>query len=141
MATKIPNRQKRIKRIKLELSRLWSLAVRKRDGNRCLMCGKTDNLNAHHWRHRKGHSLALAYDVRNGATLCAYPCHLGRLHRDGDGAFILRFLSMMVERIGAANCADMDEIARNPHTISLEELEGVRDELMGCIPNPREEMP
>ena len=134
-----PNRATRIKRIKKELSALWSNAVRDRDGRRCLMCGKAENkaeglvLNAHHWRHRKGHSLALAFDVRNGATLC-YGCHIGRLHRDGDGAFILRFLSLMVDKIGAADCADMDEIARHPRPVSLEELGDIRDSFFAPKP-------
>ena len=139
-----PNRATRINRIKKELTSLWSKAVRNRDGNKCLMCGNSDNLNAHHWRHRKGHSLALAFDIRNGATLCAYPCHLGRLHRDGDGAFILRFLSMMADKIGAADCSDMDEIARHPRPISLEELEAIRDSFLatksehaGVKPEPK----
>ena len=128
---KPPNRQTKIKRIKKEISVLWSKTVRDRDGRKCLMCGKVEDydngviLNAHHWRHRKGHSLALAFDIRNGATLC-YGCHIGRLHRDGDGAFILCFLSMMSDKIGAADCADMDEIARHPRPVSLEDLEAIK---------------
>ena len=68
-----PNRQVQIKRIKKVLQGLWSKAVRERDGDKCLMCGKTEFLHAHHWLFRKGHSLALAFDVRNGAALC-YGC-------------------------------------------------------------------
>ena len=120
-----PNRATRIKRIKKELAALWSKAVRARDGNRCIMCAKTEHLAGHHWRYRRGHSLALAFDIRNGATLC-YGCHIGRIHRDGDGEFIMRFLQRMTEKIGIADCADMDEIAKHPRPVSLEELEDIR---------------
>lgn len=133
-----PNRATRLRRIKKELSALWSKSVRNRDGNRCLMCGKTEHLAGHHWRHRRGHSLALAFDIRNGATLC-YGCHIGRLHRDGDGAFVLRFLSLMCDKIGAADCTDMDEIARHPRPVSLEELEEIRAAFLAPQPESRME--
>ena len=121
-----PNRQVQIKRIKKVLQGLWSKAVRERDGNKCLMCGKTEFLHAHHWLFRKGHSLALAFDVRNGAALC-YGCHIGRLHHDGDGEFIMRFLELMRNKIGASDIAGMEEIARHPHTLTLEDLQEVHD--------------
>ena len=121
-----PNRAVRLKRIKKELAKLWSLAVRHRDGGKCVMCGKTEYSQAHHWLFRKGHSLALAFNVANGATLC-YGCHIGRVHRDGDGDFIMRLGSLMTERIGSAIVSDMQEIAKHPEPISLEDLETLRE--------------
>ena len=142
MIAKPINRALRLKRVKKQLAVLWSLAVRRRDGGRCVMCGKAEGLNAHHWRYRKSHSLALAFNPANGATLCAYPCHLGRIHHDGDGAFVARFFEVMRQKLGDAVIAEMDEIAKPPHqTITLEWLEELRDKFKERYENTNHERP
>ena len=86
------------------------------------MCGKTEYLSCHHWLFRKSHSLALAYDVDNGATLC-YGCHIGSIHRNGDGHFIGRFLDLMRNKIGSDSISRMEEVSRrHAVTITLEDL-------------------
>jgi len=50
----------------------WSRAVRERDG-RCLDCGATEDLHAHHVLPKSTHP-ELALDLSNGKTLC-YRCH------------------------------------------------------------------
>ncbi len=123
-STKRPlNRKERIKRLKKAGLVLWSLVVRKRDGNKCLMCGSVQCLNAHHWLFRKSHSVRLALDPANGATLCAYPCHLGRVHHDGDGDFILRLADKMIGIVGQLKVDEMRETARHSGPLSLEEIE------------------
>lgn len=117
-----PNRQQRLKRIKKLLSVEWSLAVRERDHHRCLMCGKMDHLSAHHWLIRKGHSLALAFAIDNGATLC-YGCHLGKIHRDGDGLFAMMLFDKMREIVGQDAIDNMKECAAHPAPVPLEDLE------------------
>jgi predicted nucleic-acid-binding Zn-ribbon protein len=51
---------------------IWSNAVRERDG-KCLKCGKTEDLHAHHIKPKATHP-ELILDVKNGKTLC-YSCH------------------------------------------------------------------
>lgn len=117
------SRKDQIKALKKRGHPLWSLVVRGRDGHKCLMCGKTDNLNAHHWLFRKSHSVRLALDPANGATLCAYPCHLGRVHHDGDGDFILRLADKMTAIVGAAKVEEMRQTSRTSGPLSLEEIQ------------------
>lgn len=50
----------------------WALAVMKRD-KKCVRCGATENLQAHHVKHWKK-CPEKRFDVENGATLCVY-CH------------------------------------------------------------------
>lgn len=50
--------------------KIWALMVRTRDG-RCLVCGKTDMLAAHHLEGRAKKSTRLM--IENGITLC--PSH------------------------------------------------------------------
>lgn len=70
-----------LKRLKKACLSLWSELVRERDGHKCLLCGKTENLTAHHWCvPKRGHE-AFAYNPMNGATLC-YACHIHRVHRE-----------------------------------------------------------
>jgi 5-methylcytosine-specific restriction endonuclease McrA len=51
----------------------WARAVKARDGMRCVECGATDRLHAHHIV-RWIHSVELRYELSNGVTLC-YSCH------------------------------------------------------------------
>jgi len=54
-------------------SKAWVKAVKDRDGWKCVECGATDSLHAHHIKRWRDHP-ALRYDVDNGKTLC-HPCH------------------------------------------------------------------
>lgn len=65
-----PNGQKAAKRGK-DYGK-WALAVLRRD-KRCVRCGTTEKLQAHHVKHWKKHPES-RYDIDNGATLCVY-CH------------------------------------------------------------------
>lgn len=51
----------------------WSADVRERDGHKCVECGATGKLHAHHIKPWKN-SPELRWDVSNGTTLCP-PCH------------------------------------------------------------------
>ena len=52
---------------------LWSLSVRKRDNNKCQICGNTKDLNAHHIIHKIKYP-QLSLNLNNGITLCI-DCH------------------------------------------------------------------
>lgn len=113
-----------IKAIKMRLlprmgGGLWSRAVRKRDRNRCVMCGKAEGLQAHHWLFRRSHSLALSVDICGGVTLC-YGCHIGRIHRDGDGDFMLRLAAKMQAIMGDGEIDRMRTVALNPQPLGLD---------------------
>ncbi len=107
---------------------LWSLSVRKRDGYRCVMCGKTETLQAHHWLFRRAHSTVLAVDIANGITLC-YGCHIGRVHGDGDGDFILQIADKMTEKVGPEKILEMRTIAQRPSDVDLTWWEGIENSL------------
>ena len=72
-----------IPKIKRRLMKLWSEAVRHRDGHQCIYCGiKAGDINkngkivkcdAHHCQTREAKNSPLKYDIRNGITLC--PSH------------------------------------------------------------------
>lgn len=51
----------------------WSRAVRERDGHKCVECGATGRLHAHHIKSWKDHP-ELRHELSNGITLCP-PCH------------------------------------------------------------------
>lgn len=69
---------KTISQLKKEADRLASEVVRLRDG-RCLMCGATEGLQAHHFIITKGASTKHRWDTRNLISLC-YPCHIHKVH-------------------------------------------------------------
>jgi len=51
-----------------KLDEAWSLAVKKRAGYKCEVCGKTDILNSHHIVGRRNRRVR--WDVRDGVCLC-----------------------------------------------------------------------
>jgi hypothetical protein len=55
-----------------KLHNAWSLMVRIRD-KKCMLCGETENLHAHHIKSYKNHE-EMRYDVNNGITYCG-DCH------------------------------------------------------------------
>jgi len=67
-----------IKRLIKIADEIASRIVRKRDG-RCLMCGKTENLQAHHWIITKARSTKHRWNLKNLVSLCYY-CHLFLMH-------------------------------------------------------------
>lgn len=79
MKAKLPS----LSKIKKALYADWSLRVRTRDGFKCLLCGATENLTAHHWYCSDHHAHAARYSVDNGATLC-YACHIRGIHTRAD---------------------------------------------------------
>ena len=48
---------------------LWSILVRHRDGNACLVCKSAEYIQAHHIEDKRNESLR--YALANGASLCA----------------------------------------------------------------------
>ena len=49
--------------------KLWALKVKERDLFKCVICGKTENLNSHHIIVRENKDTK--YDINNGLTLCS----------------------------------------------------------------------
>lgn len=47
----------------------WAQDVKKRDGYKCVICGRTDGLDAHHIIPKKDHP-EYEFQVENGVTLC-----------------------------------------------------------------------
>lgn len=76
-----------ISKVKKALHDDWALRVKTRDGHKCLLCGGTELLTAHHWyvTSQRGH--AARYCVDNGATLC-FTCHIREIHENPGYATI-----------------------------------------------------
>ena len=69
---------KSISQLRKEADKLASEVVRLRD-KRCLMCGATENLQAHHFIVTKGSSTKHRWNLHNLLTLC-YSCHIRKVH-------------------------------------------------------------
>lgn len=63
------NRPKNVDNYKRTRLERWAQEVKRRDGNRCVICGSTDNLDAHHIIPKKDHP-EFEFQVENGITLC-----------------------------------------------------------------------
>lgn len=69
---------KSVKQLRKIADDLVSQVTRLRD-KRCLMCGATEGLQAHHFIVTKGASTKHRWDLRNLISLC-YPCHIHKVH-------------------------------------------------------------
>lgn len=115
----------KIKRLKKQCDELWSKCVRLRDGQ-CALCGKTENLNAHHWIHSKAQGNRHRWDLRNGISV-DYACHLYKIHHYAS-ADITERLKAFAFDTGIVTPEDYEAMA-NDHTImkdSLEQMESVK---------------
>ena len=118
------NKQKLIKK----LDELASKATRKRD-KCCLMCGKTETLQAHHWIVTRAHSQKYRWDLRNLATLC-YACHLYKIHSTAS----LRYLDLLRKSAIMNKIATEQEIEeiKNDYKLadfSMSDLEEIKKKL------------
>lgn len=102
----------------------WALRVKKRDGFRCLLCGSTENLTAHHWYVCDHHAHAARYCVDNGATLC-YACHIRGVHQRADWKSVNKVMAFVMAQgfeTGAGalvSMANMDMLAETELTTDL----------------------
>lgn len=118
------HKQKLIK----ELDKLASEFVRKRDG-KCMLCGATNTLQAHHYIVTKGRSTKYRWDTRNLITLC-YACHLYKVHSTAS----IQFIDMLKKSAIMNHIATEQEIdtIKNDFTLanfSTGDLEEIKKQL------------
>ena len=68
---------------------LWSMAIKERDGGKCMKCGKVTYLNSHHIISRT--VTLLRYSFTNGICLCS-GCHTLSPDSAHQNPFVFRFL-------------------------------------------------
>jgi len=109
-------------KIKRELDKLWSQAIRLRDG-RCMVCGSKQKLNAHHCIVRRARSLATRWNFANGITLC-YTCHMFRLHsyQGCDKEFLDQYMKAVNAKVSADIQKEIIAESRKIRKFSRDEL-------------------
>lgn len=100
----------KIKRLRKACDKLWSEAVRTRDGA-CVLCGAKEKLNAHHWIHSRAQGNFHRWDVKNGITLC-YACHVYKVHTYASADIMERLKTEAFMR-GIVTPAEYEEITNN----------------------------
>ena len=104
----------KIKRLRNKCDKLWSEAVRTRDGE-CILCGRKDTLQAHHWIHSRAQGNNTRWDVKNGVTLC-YACHIHKVHQYASTSIFEQLKRAAFTR-GIVTPAEYEAIANN-HAIA-----------------------
>lgn len=119
-------RKQRTKRVKVLLQKKWSLSVRGRD-QECVLCGKTENLQAHHWIVHASGSLGTRFLVENGVTLC-YGCHMFKVHARGDAETLDSIKKYMIPQfLTEDRYEEVKSLGRGISNVTLEELEGLSE--------------
>lgn len=122
------NKAKLIKKLKKQNFKLWSKCVRLRDYNKCIICGKTEKLQAHHCLVRAALSLRTRFIIDNGVSLC-YRCHLIEIHKNGEKRFFEKYIKILDEKIPKEKQQEIYKIAENKEPITLEELQVINESL------------
>jgi hypothetical protein len=111
---KKPNRKKLI----FEADKLWASIVKERDG-KCIYCGSTRNLNAHHIFTKARHG-NLRWEPDNGVTLCA-GCHTFGIHIN-PAPYMLR----IIEYVGKDVMEKLRVMAQEkPSPLRLDDIQSV----------------
>jgi hypothetical protein len=120
---------KPLNKVLKETQVLFNKSIRERDG-KCLRCGKTEHLQAHHHCIRQGSSSLHRFDPRNCMTLCV-GCHLYWYHKDGDLMKSLELKHIAIKN-GICTEQDIEEMISNRHEIkrwSRVDLEELKESL------------
>lgn len=126
--TKKPTR----KALKKQLDIIWGKAVRARFP-RCIMCGSTERLNAHHAICRKTQSDGVRWILENGVSLCV-GCHLFKLHgQQADKAWLERYVQRINELIPAQAQLNIQQIGHCVNKYSISDLQEMLEELKGAL--------
>ena len=115
---------KSVKQLRKIADDLASQVTRLRD-KRCLMCGATEGLQAHHFIVTKGASTKHRWDLRNLVSLC-YPCHIHKVHSTAS----LKWIGILKKAAiinGICTEQDIEEISGDiePMKINKGVLEGI----------------
>lgn len=121
------NKAKLIKKLKKQNFELWSQCVRLRD-KKCIICGSTETLQAHHCLVRAALSLRTRFMTLNGVCVC-YKCHLVQIHRNGEKRFFEKYIKILDEKIPKEKQEEIYKISENKDPVSLEELQNINENL------------
>jgi len=83
------------RQINLYKLRVWADQVKARDGEACVVCGKTGKTVSHHIINAR--NLKTRFELDNGIQLCFY-CHKGSLLRSAHTGSLLFFMWLQENR-------------------------------------------
>ena len=112
------------KTAKKRLDIICSEVIRKRD-KRCLVCGRSDHLQAHHAIKRKHGGGVTRWVLKNLVTLC-YGCHIGKLHGSSDSDFLEEYLAKLDKKIPEVNRLRIRRMANRKYNFNREVYEKTR---------------
>ena len=126
---------KSISQLRKEADKLASEVVRLRD-KRCLMCGATENLQAHHFIVTKGSSTKHRWNLHNLLTLC-YSCHIHKVHSTAS----LKWIGLLKKSAifnGICTEQDIEEISGDIEPIRLNK--GVLENIITALKAKKEQL-
>lgn len=124
--SKNPTRAK-IQRLRDACDAIWSKYIRTRD-RECLMCGSSENLQAHHCIVTKGASNATRYHLNNGITLC-YGCHIHGIHGEAPIDFYRIYTNKIDHLIPFMKQEEIIQQANTIFKMNITNLENKKAEL------------
>ena len=110
-----------------KLDALWALCIKARD-KRCVMCGRTENLNAHHCVVHKGVGASkIRWLLDNGTTLCA-GCHMG-IHNHNNASFVRHYEVIRDAKVSLERQEEIIRLRNEYAGYSMDDLEAIYENL------------
>lgn len=122
----------KLKSLRNKCDKLWSEAVRTRDGE-CVLCGRQDALAAHHWIRSRAQGNKHRWNIKNGITLC-FACHIYKVHTYASADILGQLKQAAFDR-GIITPEEMEAIA-DDHEIKkmgVGDMETVKDYLTAYL--------
>lgn len=126
---------KSVKQLRKIADDLASQVTRLRD-KRCLMCGATEGLQAHHFIVTKGASTKHRWDLRNLISLC-YPCHIHKVHSTAS----LKWVGLLKKSAilnGICTEQDIEEISNDIEPMRL--TKGLLENIITALKAKKEQL-
>jgi 5-methylcytosine-specific restriction endonuclease McrA len=114
------NKARELKKLKLKADKLWSLYIRHRD-EKCMLCGATEDLQAHHCIVRKALGNATRWHINNGISLC-YVCHLIEIHRNATKSTLEKYLKILNNKYTKKQQEEVYSLYRKGIKIEYEDM-------------------
>lgn len=122
--------KKLLSQLRRKCLKIWSDKVKERDGRKCVFCGSTEKVNAHHIESFKN-CKPLRYELRNGISLC--PKHHKFGMESAHRSFVFMYLILVENRK-----EDIDWLSKHRYdeiTFDIPYFESKIVELSNCVFN------
>ena len=117
--------QKKKTKLSKECNELWKRACLKKWGDKCIICGKSDQTTYHHYI-PKSRSVLLRFDIMNGVPICNMRAHY-KIHHSGTPDEVREICDTIRNKRGKEWVEYIDK-RKNIHEVSVYKISWLEEQ-------------